>query len=113
MSKNRQTPNIITVNPIAKRYPLLKEGRFVQFATEMFNAFNHTQWAGVDPATYSNPAKPTDPMYGTKTCGQGKTTNSVLVTPYCRMPEVVKSQALILEANFPSPVTRHENSRHD
>jgi len=55
---------------IAKRFPLLKEGRFVQFATELFNAVNHTQWAGVDSATSFNPAKPTDPMYGTKTYGQ-------------------------------------------
>ena len=40
---------------ISKRFPLLKEGRFVQFRTEMFNTFNHTQYSGVNSGTSFNP----------------------------------------------------------
>ncbi|MBZ5626691.1 MAG: hypothetical protein LAQ69_49630, partial [Acidobacteriia bacterium] len=65
---------------VAKRFPLLKEGRFVQFRVEMFNAWNHTQWSGVSSGTSFRPPtatelatgtySPTDPTYGTKTYGQ-------------------------------------------
>ena len=33
---------------ITKRFPLFREGRYVQFRTEMFNAPNHTQYSGVN-----------------------------------------------------------------
>jgi hypothetical protein len=41
---------------IGKRFPLFKEGKYVQFRAEMFNAFNHTQYSGVDSGTSYNPA---------------------------------------------------------
>lgn len=41
---------------VGKRFPLFKEGRFVQFRAEMFNAWNHTQYSGVDSGTSFNPA---------------------------------------------------------
>jgi hypothetical protein len=41
---------------IGKRFPILKEGRFVQFRTEMFNTFNHTQYSGLDTGTQFDPA---------------------------------------------------------
>jgi hypothetical protein len=31
-----------------KNIPVFKENRYFQFRLEMYNAFNHTQWAGVD-----------------------------------------------------------------
>ena len=34
----------ITLN---KRFPLFGEGRYIQFRTELFNAWNHTQFAGL------------------------------------------------------------------
>ncbi len=33
---------------ISKRVPLYSEERFIQFRTEMFNAWNHTQFSGLD-----------------------------------------------------------------
>jgi hypothetical protein len=36
---------------VSKRFPLFREGRYVQFRTEMFNAWNHTQFSGVDSGT--------------------------------------------------------------
>ena len=36
---------------IAKRFPMFREGKFIQFRTEMFNAFNHTQYSGVNTGT--------------------------------------------------------------
>ncbi|MBS1857640.1 MAG: carboxypeptidase regulatory-like domain-containing protein [Acidobacteria bacterium] len=51
---------------ISKRFPLFGEGRFVQFRTEMFNAFNHTQYSGVNTGTSFNAATgvQTSPTYG-------------------------------------------------
>ncbi len=40
---------------VGKRVPLFKEGRFLQFRTEMFNAWNHTQYSGLDTGTSFNP----------------------------------------------------------
>ena len=42
---------------ITKRFPLFREGRFLQFRTEMFNAPNHTQYSGVDTGTTSTPRR--------------------------------------------------------
>ena len=41
---------------ITKRFPLFREGRFLQFRTEMFNAPNHTQYSGVSTGTSFNAA---------------------------------------------------------
>ena len=41
---------------ITKRFPLFREGKFVQFRTEMFNAPNHTQYSGVNTGTTFNAA---------------------------------------------------------
>ncbi len=41
---------------IAKRVPLFSEQRYVQFRTEMFNVFNHTQYNALDTFLYFNPA---------------------------------------------------------
>ena len=41
---------------ISKRFPLFREGRYVQFRTEMFNAPNHTQYSGVSTGTSFNAA---------------------------------------------------------
>jgi hypothetical protein len=51
---------------ITKRFPLLHEGRYVQFKTEMFNAPNHTQYSGVTNGTSFNAATgaQTSPTYG-------------------------------------------------
>jgi hypothetical protein len=40
---------------IGKRIPIFKEGRFIQFRSEMFNAWNHTQYSGLDTGTQFNP----------------------------------------------------------
>jgi hypothetical protein len=40
---------------LAKRFPLFREGRYVQFRTELFNAWNHTQYSGLDTGTSYNP----------------------------------------------------------
>jgi len=51
---------------ITKRFPLFREGKFVQFRTEMFNAPNHTQYSGVNTGTSFNPTTglQTSPTYG-------------------------------------------------
>jgi outer membrane receptor protein involved in Fe transport len=41
---------------IAKRFPLHRENTSLQFRTEMFNAFNHTQYNGIDSGFLFNPA---------------------------------------------------------
>jgi hypothetical protein len=52
---------------ISKRFPLMKEGRYIQFRTETFNTFNHTQFSGVDSGTQFNPSTglQTSPTFGT------------------------------------------------
>ena len=51
---------------ITKRFPLFREGKFIQFRTEMFNAPNHTQYSGVNTGTSFNAATgaQTSPTYG-------------------------------------------------
>jgi hypothetical protein len=51
---------------VTKRFPIFREGRFIQFRTEMFNAFNHTQYSGVNTGTSFNAATgaQTSPTYG-------------------------------------------------
>jgi hypothetical protein len=51
---------------ISKRFPLFSETRSIQFRTEMFNAFNHTQYSGVSSGTSFNAATgaQTSPTYG-------------------------------------------------
>jgi hypothetical protein len=51
---------------ISKRFPLMSEGRYIQFRTEMFNAWNHTQYSSVDTGTSFNPTTgaQTNPTYG-------------------------------------------------
>ena len=41
---------------LSKRFPLKSERRFVQFRAEAYNAFNHTQFAGVNTSASFNPA---------------------------------------------------------
>jgi outer membrane receptor protein involved in Fe transport len=41
---------------IAKRVPLGSEKRYLQYRLEMFNAFNHTQYSGIDTGFQFNPA---------------------------------------------------------
>ncbi|MDW8130894.1 MAG: hypothetical protein RMI94_10125, partial [Bryobacterales bacterium] len=40
---------------IAKRIPLFSEERYLQFRTEMFNAWNHTQFSSVDSSFRFDP----------------------------------------------------------
>jgi hypothetical protein len=50
---------------IAKRFPLGGESRYLQFRTEIFNAFNHTQYSGIDSGFLFNPAgQQTNPTLG-------------------------------------------------
>jgi hypothetical protein len=51
---------------VTKRFTLFKEGRFIQFRTEMFNAPNHTQYSGVSAGGTYNPTTgaQTSPTYG-------------------------------------------------
>jgi hypothetical protein len=39
---------------VTKRFPLFGEGRWIQFRTEMFNAWNHTQFSSVGSGTQFN-----------------------------------------------------------
>ncbi len=53
---------------ITKRFPLFSEGRYVQFRTELFNAWNHTQFDGVDSsAQFDVNGVQTDPKFGSYT----------------------------------------------
>ena len=40
---------------ISKRFPLFSEGRYIQFRTELFNAWNHTQYSGLNTSAQFNP----------------------------------------------------------
>jgi hypothetical protein len=40
---------------VGKRVPLFSESRYIQFRTEMFNAWNHTQYSGLDTGAQFNP----------------------------------------------------------
>ena len=53
---------------VAKRFPLRKEGRFLQFRTEFFNAWNHTQFSSLDTTARFNPAgQQVNPTFGAYT----------------------------------------------
>jgi hypothetical protein len=50
---------------ISKRFPLFSEGRYFQFRTELFNAWNHTQFSGYyTSARFDASGKQTDPNFG-------------------------------------------------
>lgn len=50
---------------VGKRMPLFSETRFIQFRTEMFNAWNHTQFSGLyTGARFDSAGKQTDPNFG-------------------------------------------------
>lgn len=50
---------------VGKRVPLFSEERFIQFRTEMFNAWNHTQFSGLyTGARFDATGKQTDPNFG-------------------------------------------------
>jgi hypothetical protein len=53
---------------ITKRVPLFSEGRYIQFRTEMFNAWNHTQFSGYSTtARFNASGQQTDPNFGAYT----------------------------------------------
>lgn len=53
---------------ITKRVPLFSEARYLQFRTEMFNAWNHTQFSGYSTTARFNAAGlQTDPNFGAYT----------------------------------------------
>src|SRR5262249_6200664 len=53
---------------ISKRFALFSERRYVQFRTEMFNAFNHTQFSDVNSmARFDRNGVQTDPNFGAYT----------------------------------------------
>ena len=41
---------------LLKRFPVRSEARFFEFRWELFNAFNHAQFSGVDTTARFNPA---------------------------------------------------------
>ena len=51
---------------VTKRFPFFNEARFVQFRTELFNAWNHTQYSGVDTSASYNATTgtQTNPTFG-------------------------------------------------
>lgn len=50
---------------ISKRMPLFSEARFIQFRTEMFNAWNHTQFSGLyTTARFDLAGNQVDPNFG-------------------------------------------------
>ena len=53
---------------VSKRFPLFSERRYVQFRTELFNAWNHTQFSGQDAtARFDKNGVQTDPNFGVYT----------------------------------------------
>lgn len=49
----------------SKRFPLFSESRWIQFRAELFNAWNHTQFASLYTTAQFNPAgQQTDPNFG-------------------------------------------------
>ncbi len=53
---------------ISKRFRLFSEGRYLQFRTELFNAFNHTQFSGLNStARFDKNGVQTDPLFGAYT----------------------------------------------
>lgn len=50
---------------VSKRVPLFSDSRYVQFRTEMFNAWNHTQFSGLyTTARFDLAGNQTDPNFG-------------------------------------------------
>src|SRR5207245_9949757 len=50
---------------LGKRIPLFSESRFLQFRTELFNAWNHTQFSGLyTTARFDATGKQTDTNFG-------------------------------------------------
>ncbi len=50
---------------ISKRVPLFSEGRYIQFRTELFNAWNHTQFSGLyTTARFNQSGQQTDLNFG-------------------------------------------------
>jgi hypothetical protein len=50
---------------ISKRIPLKSEARFIQFRSELFNTWNHTQFSGLYTGARFNPAgQQVDPNFG-------------------------------------------------
>jgi len=50
---------------ISKRFPLRSENRYIQFRTELFNAWNHTQFSGLDSGTsFDTAGVQTNPNFG-------------------------------------------------
>jgi hypothetical protein len=53
---------------VSKRFSLFSESRYIQFRTEMFNAFNHTQFSGQNAtARFDKNGVQTDPNFGAYT----------------------------------------------
>ena len=56
---------------ITKRVPLWSEGRYVQFRTEMFNAWNHTQFSAFNSTfRFDSTGKQIDPNLGSFTAAR-------------------------------------------
>ena len=50
---------------VSKRVPLFSDARFLQFRSEMFNAWNHTQFSGLyTGARFDLAGNQTDPNFG-------------------------------------------------
>ncbi|MGH8244912.1 MAG: hypothetical protein ACREUU_00610, partial [Gammaproteobacteria bacterium] len=50
---------------LSKRFPLFAEGRYIQFRTELFNAWNQTQFAGLfTAARFDAQGRQTDSNFG-------------------------------------------------
>ena len=50
---------------LGKRFPLFGEGRYLQFRTELFNAWNHTQFASLfTAARFDAQGRQTDANFG-------------------------------------------------
>jgi hypothetical protein len=56
---------------VGKRFPLWSEQRFLQFRTEFFNAWNHTQFSGLDTSARFDPAgNQVNPTFGSFTAAR-------------------------------------------
>jgi hypothetical protein len=50
---------------VSKRVPLFSESRYIQFRTELFNAWNHTQFSGLfTSARFDSQGRQVDPNFG-------------------------------------------------
>jgi hypothetical protein len=56
---------------VGKRMPLFSESRFIQFRSEFFNAFNHTQFSGLNTtARFDAAGKQVDSTFGSFTAAR-------------------------------------------